>query len=57
VAADPFGPAGRVILELAFAAGAAAIVTHNVRHFEGANRFGVRILTPGAFLRLLGEQK
>jgi hypothetical protein len=29
----------------------------NVRHYEGANRFGVRILTPSAFLRLVGEEK
>jgi hypothetical protein len=33
-------------------AGAAdAIVTHNVRHFAGAEQFGVRVLTPREFLR------
>ena len=33
------------ILELAVAAGADRIVTHNVRHFEGAAQFGIKIST------------
>jgi putative PIN family toxin of toxin-antitoxin system len=42
-----------MILELAVAAGADFIVTHNVRDFAGAERFGVGILTPAGFLREL----
>ncbi len=33
------------ILELAVASGAESIVTHNVRHFEGAAQFGIRVCT------------
>lgn len=32
------------------------IVTHNVRDFAEAARFGIRILRPGALLRGLGIQ-
>jgi predicted nucleic acid-binding protein len=40
------------ILEVAMVAGA-IVVTHNVRDFSGAERFGVRVATPAAFLREL----
>ena len=33
------------ILELAVASGADSIATHNVRHFEGAAQFGIRVRT------------
>jgi putative PIN family toxin of toxin-antitoxin system len=33
------------ILELAIASGADSIVTHNVRHFEGAAQFGMKVRT------------
>jgi putative PIN family toxin of toxin-antitoxin system len=39
-----------LILELAVAAGCEAIVTHNVRDFDLAAQFGVRVLTPAQFL-------
>ncbi|HEV7922581.1 MAG TPA: PIN domain-containing protein [Thermoanaerobaculia bacterium] len=42
-----------LVLELAVAAGCDAIVTHNVRDFGGADKVGIRILTPGQFLREL----
>jgi putative PIN family toxin of toxin-antitoxin system len=42
-----------MILELAIAARANFIVTHNVRDFAGAERFGVGVLTPAEFLRKL----
>jgi putative PIN family toxin of toxin-antitoxin system len=48
-------PRDEFILELAVAARAAAIVTHNVRHFDGAEGLGVRVLTPGEFVRLLED--
>ncbi len=48
-------PKDDLVLELAVEAEADAIVTHNVRDFTGAEQFGVRILTPGEFLREIGE--
>jgi predicted nucleic acid-binding protein len=41
------------ILDLAAAGRADAIVTHNVRHFAGVERFGIRVLTPRGFLRTI----
>jgi hypothetical protein len=43
-----------MVLELAVAAQCLAVVTHNTRHFAGAERFGVRVLTPIGFLRRIG---
>lgn len=48
-------PGDELVLELAVAARCAAIVTHNVRHFGPAGRFGVKVLTPAEFLRFMGE--
>lgn len=45
-----------MVVELAIAARAEFIVTHNVRDFVGAERFGVGILTPAEFLRKLGTK-
>lgn len=42
-----------MIVELAIAAGADFIVTHNVADFRGAERFGLVILTPAQFLKQL----
>ena len=42
-----------LVLEVAVHAGCTQIVTFNVRDFRGAERFGIRVLTPGALLRLL----
>lgn len=49
-------PRDEFILELAVAAGCHAIVTHNVRDFEGAKQFGVKVLTPGRFLAWIEEE-
>jgi len=46
-------PGDDLVLELAVAANCDAIVTHNIRDFAGAERFGVRVVTPGAFLNEL----
>ncbi|MGD2123087.1 MAG: putative toxin-antitoxin system toxin component, PIN family [Gemmatimonadota bacterium] len=52
-------PKDEMVLEVAVEAQADAIVTHNVRDFKGVeDRFGIRIVTPGAFLlELEGEAK
>ena len=42
-----------MVVELAIAAQAEFIVTHNIRDFAGAARFGVGVLTPAGFLRKL----
>lgn len=42
-----------MIVELAVAAGCEVIVTHNVRDFRGAERFGVRVVRPGKYLEEL----
>ncbi len=48
-------PQDDMILELAVAAGGATIVTFNVRDFQGAEQFGVKVMTPQEFLREIGE--
>ncbi len=45
------------VAELAVNAQVDAIVTHNVRDFQNVRRFGVEVLTPAEFLRLIGEIK
>lgn len=47
-------PKDDLVLELAVAAECEAIVTHNVKDFVAAERFGVAVLTPAALLRLVG---
>ena len=42
------------VLELAVAARCDAIITHNVRDFAGAERFGVRVVGPRTFLQTIG---
>lgn len=46
-------PHDEFILELGVAAQCHAIVTHNVRDFEGARDFEPAVLTPGAFLGMV----
>jgi putative PIN family toxin of toxin-antitoxin system len=48
-------PKDDMVLELAVAAGCEAIVTFNARDFVGAERLGLRVDTPGGFLRSLKE--
>jgi putative PIN family toxin of toxin-antitoxin system len=48
-------PKDDLVLEAAVAGGCEAIITYNRRDFAGAENFGVRILTPGQFLRRIGE--
>jgi predicted nucleic acid-binding protein len=48
-------PQDDFVLELAVGAGCEAIVTFNVRDFEGAEAFGLRVEGPQAFLKRIGE--
>lgn len=48
-------PDDEFVLEAAVAASCQYIVTHNVRDFAGAERFGVSVVRPGQFLRQLEE--
>jgi len=48
-------PDDEFVLEVAVAARCQYIITHNVRDFAGAERFGVNILRPSQFLRQLEE--
>ena len=49
-------PGDEMVAELAVAARADHVVTHNVRDFGPlADRFGVAVTTPGAFLHLLRD--
>lgn len=51
-------PADEMVLEVAVEARAEAIVTHNLRNFAGVEeRFGIRVMTPGSFLRELREEE
>jgi putative PIN family toxin of toxin-antitoxin system len=43
-------PKDDLVLELAVASGVDKIVTHNIRDFQGSQRFGVEALTPKSFL-------
>ena len=45
-----------MVLELAVAANCADIVTFNLRDFAGAEQFGIRIVTPQQFLKLIRVQ-
>jgi predicted nucleic acid-binding protein len=49
-------PADELMLEAAVNGRAEALVTHNIGDFQSATeRFGVRTLTPGAFLKELAK--
>jgi putative PIN family toxin of toxin-antitoxin system len=47
-------PNDELVLEAAIAGGCQYIVTYNVKDFGGAERFGIRAITPGQFLRTIG---
>jgi len=50
-------PNDDMVLELAVESECDFIVTHNIRDFEGADRFGIRVEAPRAFLRRIGENR
>lgn len=45
------------VLEVAVAGGCEAIITFNKRDFAGAERFGIRVVSPREFLAEIGELK
>ena len=47
-------PGDDMVLETAVAARADYLITHNVKDFTGADRFGIRVVTPGWFVQYLG---
>ena len=49
-------PKDDMVLELAVEASCDFIVTHKIKDFKGAERFGIQATTPGEFLRRLGEK-
>jgi len=48
-------PKDDMVLELAVAANCDFIVTYNEKDFRGAERFGLRVVTPKEFLKEIGE--
>jgi predicted nucleic acid-binding protein len=48
-------PDDDMILELAVAAQCQFIVTFNIGDFKGCEAFGIRAITPSAFLKEIGE--
>lgn len=46
-------PKDDFVIELAVAARAQFIVTHNVRDFAGAGDYGISVISPGDFLKLV----
>jgi predicted nucleic acid-binding protein len=49
-------PKDDMVLETAVAGGCGRIVTFNRRDFAGSEHFGVRIVTPQAFLKTIGDK-
>ena len=50
-------PKDDMVAEVAVAAGAEAVVTHNRRDFTGIGSFGIRVDTPQEFLKVIGGKR
>lgn len=50
-------PKDDMVLEVAASAGCTHIVTFNTRDFAGAERFGVKVVTPRVFLAEIGVKR
>lgn len=50
-------PKDDMVAEVAVAAGAEAVVTHNRRDFTGLGSFGIRVDAPGEFLKTIGGKR
>lgn len=47
-------PGDDMVLETAVAARADYVITHNMKDFAGAERFGIQVVTPGWFIHNFG---
>ncbi len=47
-------PDDEFVLEAAVSNQAEFIVTHNIQDFKGAMAYGIRVVTPGEFLKIIG---
>ena len=47
-------PVDDMVLETAVAARADYVITHNIKDFTGADRFGIQVVTPGWFIHNFG---
>ena len=50
-------PKDDMVAEVAVAGGAEAVVTHNRKDFGGLERFGLRVVSPQEFLRMIGGRQ
>jgi predicted nucleic acid-binding protein len=50
-------PDDDLLLELATAAGCRYIVTHNLRDFRGTEKWGIKVITPSDFLKVMDNVK
>jgi predicted nucleic acid-binding protein len=50
-------PKDDFVLELAVESRADFIITFNTRDFAGAERFGIRVLSPREFLAIMGDTR
>ncbi len=41
------------VLEVAIASGTNIIVTHNIKHFGGIDKFNIQAISPGQFLEVI----
>lgn len=48
-------PKDDLVLELAVEAGCDYIITFNKKDFAGTEKFDVQVVSPGEFLRIIGE--
>jgi hypothetical protein len=48
-------PKDEMVLELAVKAGCEIIITYSTRNFAGVEQFGLKLLEPSEFLRLIGK--
>jgi putative PIN family toxin of toxin-antitoxin system len=48
-------PSDDMILELAVTASCDYILTYNIKDFAGSEKFGIKTITPKAFLEMVGE--
>jgi putative PIN family toxin of toxin-antitoxin system len=50
-------PKDDLVLEVAVESESDYLVTHNLKDFAGADRFGIRVVTPKEFLKVIGQAR